>query len=294
MSEDKLEPVLQEKLGALAKPVLSGFLKNFENLSSSDRNEIADKLIGIDDKSEAMKSLIKYANEISNRGVNMQLPNDKLSHYLEPILGTACAVEVVERLENFNPELRGNDNLQDKFIQIIEDTPEDDKLHMVAAALKISKIREVLRDNGDDFEYAEAYKDFESITSRLLKNFYNIAKYAENIFSDENLSEDEKMNAIGGPIFSAQVIMLNDNIEKALTPQQAKKEVDLTINSAGGGMNDFKLLVKYVAEKSEQAAEIVFNTKEFREFSKWEKYRLIQDANQPNISDMRSRGIQNG
>ena len=305
MADDKLKIILQEKLGALAKPILSNFERSFEDLASfqSARDDIADKLALITDKAEVMRSLGKYASEIKCSQYSQQIPDDKLHKYLQPILGTACTIEAINRLEEFNPELKGNEELRDKFIRLLEDTPDEDKLHMVAAALKISKIREVLRNDGTEFEFADAYKDFENITSRLLKNFYNIGKYAENIFSDNKLSDDEKMGAIGGPIFSAQVIMLNDNIEKdALTSEQAKKEIDITVNSAAGGMKDFKLLVQYIAEQSGKAAEIVFDTKEFRKFSKWEKDKTVQDAKRQALTGEKSidklpindRGIQNG
>lgn len=91
-------------------------------------------------------------------------------------------------------------------------------------------------------------------------------------------------------------------MEKSTSLEQAQKEVDTTIRAAAGGMKDFKLLVEYIAEKSGNAAEIMFNTKEFRNFSQWGKERAIEKAKQqaltgkqetPDLTNIRT-GNQNG
>lgn len=305
MSEDKLKTVLQEKLGTLAKPMLADFEKNFANVaaSSSARDEIADKLASVTDRLEAMTLLRKYATDISEKNADIQLPDDKLHQYLQPILGTACTIVAVQKLEELNPELRGNEEVKNKLIQVLEETPEEDKGRMVAAAIKISKIKNDLNAKNDGFEFAGAYENLENITTRLLKNFYGIAKYAETIIPSETLTDDEKIDAIGGPVFSAQTIMLNDVIDKDIPSiEMAEKELELVVGSAAGGSKHFPILVQYVAEKSAQAAEIIFDNKEFRNFSKWAKEQAVQDAKKQALTgekntDMllvNSKGIQNG
>lgn len=305
MSEDKLKTVLQEKLGTLAKPMLADFEKNFANVaaSSSARDEIADKLASVTDRLEAMTLLRKYATDISQKNADIQLPDDNLHQYLQPILGTAFTIVAIQKLEELNPEMKDNEELKDKFIQVLKETPEEDRGHMVAAAIKISKIKECMNSKQDGFEFSGAYENFENITTRLLKNFYSIAKYAETIIPSETLTDDEKMEAIGGPVFSAQTIMLNDAIEKDIPSiELAKKELDLVVGSAGGGIKHFPILVQYVAEKSAQSAEIIFDNKEFRNFSKWAKEKAVQDAKKQALTgekntDMllvNSKGIQNG
>ena len=225
------------------------------------------------------------------------MAEDKLHKYLEPILGLHSTVEVIRRLEEMNPELKGNEELRDKFIKEIEKVPDSDKNSMVVTALKLSKIKDVLAEEGDNFEHAGAYRDFENITTRLLKNFYNMAKYADSMFSDESLTEEEVVAAFDGPISSARSVVFNDTLEKSTSLEQAQKEVDTTIRAAAGGMKDFKLLVEYIAEKSGNAAEIMFNTKEFRNFSQWGKERAIEKAKQqaltgkqetPDLTDIRT------
>ena len=286
MAEDKLYKILTNTLGAaLAKPVIKDFEKNFESIASSPeaRDEIADKLAPLGDKVEVMSSLRKHAQEISDR--NDILPNDKLHKYLQPIIGKACTIVYVQRLEELNPELKGNDELRDKFIDLIECIPNDDKNHMVTAALKISKIKNVLAEQGDDFEFAGSYKDFENITSRLLKNFYGMAMYANSMLYDETISDEEKIASFDSPIASARTIMINDSINKDITSlEEANKEMDLIIRSSAGGKEQFPLLVQYMAEKSGLAAELVFNHKEYRKFSEWHKNKTVQDAKKQAIT----------
>ena len=129
-----------------------------------------------------------------------------------------------------------------------------------------------------------------------------MAKYADSMFSDESLTEEEVVAAFAGPISSARSVVFNDTLEKSTSLEQAQKEVDTTIRAAAGGMKDFKLLVEYIAEKSGNAAEIMFNTKEFRNFSQWGKERAIEKAKQqaltgkqetPDLTNIRT-GNQNG
>lgn len=207
------------------------------------------------------------------------MAEDKLHKYLEPILGTACTAVAIEYLEELNPELKNNNDLRDIFINTIDKIPEDDKNYVVAAALKISKIKNIRASQGDDFEFAGAYKDFESITTRLLKNFYNIAKYADSIISDNTLTDDEKIKIIDSPVFSARTIILNDSINKdKISISQARNEIDMIVRSSAGGMQQFPLIVEYIAQKSGKAAEIMFNHKEFRNFSKWQKAKIVQNS----------------
>ena len=195
MADDKLRAILQRKLGALAKPILSGFERKFKNIAKSPkiRDEIAVKLEAVNGKMEVMNSIREFAIDKCEKDAELHLPDDKLHKCLQPIVGTACSIVVVQKLEEFNPELKNNDELRDKFIQLLEQTPKEDKSHMVAAVIKISKIKELLASKGDDFEFADAYKNFENITTRLLKNFYTIAKYAETIIPSKTLTEEEKL-----------------------------------------------------------------------------------------------------
>ena len=300
-----MKAVLQEKLGALANPILSDFERNFKDLATSSevRDDIAGKLETMTDRVKIMSSLRELATDMREKGSASQLPDDKLHKYLQPIVGTACSIVVVQQLEKFNPELKNNDELRDRFIQLLEQTPEEDRSRMVAAAIKVSKIKELLSTNGDDFEFVDAYKNFENITTRLLKNFYTIAKYADTIIPSETLTEEEKLEAVGGPVFAAQTIMLNDAVEKdILSIEQAKKEVDFVVGSSAGGIKHFPVLVEFVAEKSAEAAEMVFGNKEFREFSKWMRNKTVQDAKNQALTGEKSsdklpindRGIQNG
>ena len=67
-------------------------------------------------------------------------------------------------------------------------------------------------------------------------------------------------------------------------------------------MKDFKLLVKYMAEKSEKAAEIMFNTKEYRNFTEWQKNNKLAKVQEQIYSGQQKTdstpiirtGIQNG
>ena len=305
MADDKLRAILQRKLGALAKPILSGFERKFKNIAKSPkvRDEIAVRLESVNGKMEVMNSIREFAIDKCEKDAELHLPDDKLHKCLQPIVGTACSIVVVQKLEEFNPELKNNDELRDKFIQLLEQTPKEDKSHMVAAVIKISKIKEILASKGDDFEFADAYKNFENITTRLLKNFYTIAKYAETIVPSNTLTEEEKIEAVGGPLFAAQTIMLNDFVEKDISSiEQAKSEINMVVGSSAGGMKYFPMLVEFVAKKSALAAEMVFGNKEFREFSKWMRDKTVQDAKyqaltgekSPDVLPANDRGIQNG
>ena len=304
MIEDKLYKILTNSLGsALAKPVIKDFERNFESVASSAelRNELADKLAPICDKVEALTSLKKFAQELSDK--NDILPDDKLHKYLRPLIGTACTIAYVQRLEELNPEMKGNEELRDKFIDLIDTIPNDDKNYMIAAALKISKIKNVLTEKGDDFEFAGSYKDFENITTRLLKNLYGMATFANSMLYDEKISDEEKIASFDSPIASARTIMLNDSIDKNITsPEKANEEMDLIIRSSAGGIEQFPLLVEYMAEKSEQAAKTIFNYKEYRNFSEWRKSKLVQVAKklaitgiqEPDLTPIIKTGNQNG
>lgn len=304
MIEDKLYKILTNSLGsALAKPVIKDFERNFESVASSAelRNELADKLAPICDKVEALTSFKKFAQELSDK--NDILPDDKLHKYLRPLIGTACTIAYVQRLEELNPEMKGNEELRDKFIDLIDTIPNDDKNYMIAAALKISKIKNVLTEKGDNFEFAGSYKDFENITSRLLKNLYGMATFANSMLYDEKISDEEKIASFDSPIASARTIMLNDSIDKNITsPEKANEEMDLIIRSSAGGIEQFPLLVEYMAEKSEQAAKTIFNYKEYRKFSEWHKNKLVQDAKkqaitgiqEPDLTPIIKTGNQNG
>ena len=299
MTEDKLYKFLTESLGsALAKPVIKDFERNFESIASSAevRNELAEKLAPLGDKVEILTSFKKFAQELSDK--NDILPNDKLHKYLRPIIGTACTIAYVQRLEELNPELKGNEELRDKFINLIDSIPNDDKNYMVTAALKISKIKNTLAEKGDDFEFAGSYKDFENITTRILKNFHTIATFANSMLYNDKISDEEKIASFNSPIASARSIILNDSIDKNITSQEkANEEMNLIIHSAAGGIQQFPLLVEYLAQKSGQTANIVFNYKEYRKFSEWHKNKLVQDAKEqaltgkketPNLTDIRT------
>ena len=304
MTEDKLYKFLTESLGsALAKPVIKDFERNFESIASSAevRDELAEKLAPLGDKVEILTSLKKFAQELSDK--NDILPDDKLHKYLRPIIGTACTIAYVQRLEELNPEMKGNEELRDKFIDLIDTIPNDDKNYMIAAALKISKIKNVLTEKGDNFEFAGSYKDFENITSRLLKNLYGMATFANSMLYDDKISDEEKIASFDSPIASARTIMLNDSIDKNITsPEKANEEMDLIIRSSAGGIQQFPLLVEYLAQKSEQTANIVFNYKEYRKFSEWHKNKLVQDAKEqaltgkqePDLTLIIKTGNQNG
>lgn len=304
MTEDKLYKFLIESLGsALAKPVIKDFERNFESIASSAevRDELAKKLASLGDKVEILTSLKKFAQELSDK--NDILPDDKLHKYLRPIIGTACTIAYVQRLEELNPEMKGNEELRDKFIDLIDTIPNDDKNYMIAAALKISKIKNVLTEKGDNFEFAGSYKDFENITSRLLKNLYGMATFANSMLYDDKISDEEKIASFDSPIASARTIMLNDSIDKNITsPEKANEEMDLIIRSSAGGIQQFPLLVEYLAQKSEQTANIVFNYKEYRKFSEWHKNKLVQDAKEqaltgkqePDLTLIIKTGNQNG
>lgn len=304
MTEDKLYKFLIESLGsALAKPVIKDFERNFESIASSAevRDELAEKLASLGDKVEILTSLKKFAQELSDK--NDILPDDKLHKYLRPIIGTACTIAYVQRLEELNPEMKGNEELRDKFIDLIDTIPNDDKNYMIAAALKISKIKNVLTEKGDNFEFAGSYKDFENITSRLLKNLYSMATFANSMLYDDKISDEEKIASFDSPIASARTIMLNDSIDKNITsPEKANEEMNLIIRSSAGGIQQFPLLVEYLAQKSEQTANIVFNYKEYRKFSEWHKNKLVQDAKEqaltgkqePDLTLIIKTGNQNG
>lgn len=278
MEEDKLTKILQDKLGGLAKPILHNLEKNFK-LSPAMRDELALKINLAGSKAETIFSIQKGAAEISRNSSSPRVEEDKLNKYLQPILGKACTDETIKRLEQLHPELKDNDNLKDKFIKEIDKFPEEDRNYMVVAILKISKIKEILTANGDESEFSDSYKDLENITTRLLKNFYSVAKFGKESLTDETLSDDEKINIMTGPVASATCIVFNDRIEEsANSPEQAVKELDLVYSSAAGGIKDFPLIVQYMAERSAQAADAVFDKKEYRKFSKWLKDKTIQDA----------------
>ncbi len=300
MEEDKLTEILQEKLGRLAKPVLNAAEKKFK-LSPELRDEIAEKLRTADSREKVMALLTQYAAVATNKD-KTSAPTDKLEAYLQPIVGKACATEVVKRMEEFHPELKGNDKLRDTFIKELDKFPDEDKPYLVAATLKISKIRDVLASKGDNSEFAESYKDLENITTRLLKNFYNIAKFAQTSIFDESIPDGKKLELIESPVFGVRTIVFNDDIVKTTPAEKAKEEIDLVIGSAAAGVPYFPTAIEYIAEKSAKSAEIIFDKKEYRHFSKWLKDKTVQDAQiaavsgktNTNMPQTSRQGVQNG
>ena len=297
MAEDKLSKILQDTLGNLAIPVMKVFENNFKDISSSvsSRDEIAEKISHITDKTEMISLMNVYATEIRNRDADVKIPDDKLHKYLQPILGNACTVSAVRFLEQLNPELKGNEELRDKLIKEIDKVPEDDRKCMVGAALKISKIKNVLAENGDNSEFSYAYKDFENITTRLLKNLYNMAKYSKSITENKTYSEEELLTSINNPISVARSIFFNDIINTDIkASKDADEEISTLIAGAGCCIKDFPILVQYIAEKSAQAAEIVFNYTEYRNFSEWNKSRVVENAKSETLNGKKDIDITYG
>lgn len=217
------------------------------------------------------------------------MADNKLHEYLQPILGSAYSTAVIECLEGFHPKLKDNVDWQNKFIKEIDKVPPEDRNFMVAAAIKISKIREVLDSRGDNSEFKDSYSDFANITTRLLKNFYNMAKYADLRILDPNLSDEEKLSSLDSPIFSARTIVFNDSIDKSVSSvEQAKTGIDMLVRSSAGGMGDFPKIVEYIAETSGRAAEIVFDHKEFRNFSKFLQNKTLQNAQEEALTGKKS------
>ena len=216
----------------------------------------------------------------NTEGNDVALPDTRLHKYLQPILGTACTIAYIQRLEELNPELKDNDDLVDKFIGVIDKIPDEDKNPILASALKISKIKDDLPQDGDMSKYADAYKDFKNITTRLIPNLYNLAKCADGVVYDSSLSCEEIFEVLESPLASVRTIMLNDSIEKNTSSlQQAHEEMDCILGASGKkSLKYFPYIVQYVAEKSAQTAEIVFNKTDFRKFPEWEKSIAIQDA----------------
>ena len=282
---DNLFMLLKQQLGkstALAEQ--NNFINEYPDiaLDKSKRQVLFNQLFETDNTNHHntisnFRDLVRKMLATEDKTV---LKEDKLHQYLQPILGLHSTIETIKRLEELNPDLKGNEELQEKFINVIDSVPEKDKVYMVAGALKISVIKNTLAKEGDDFEFAGAYQNFENITTRLLKNFYDMGKYAENMLYDTSLSEDEVVAAFDGPIASAKSIILSDTIEKTSSIEEAKKEIARTEGSAAGGMRDFKTIVEYIAQKSEQAAKIMFNTDDYRHFTEWHKQRTIQKAQQ--------------
>ena len=210
---------------------------------------------------------------------DLKLPDTKFHKYLQPILGTACTIVYIQKLEELNPELSNNDGLKDTFISVIDKIPDEDKNYVITAALKVSKIKEVLLKNGNMCQYADSYKNFENIATRLLQNLYNLAKCANDVIFDKTIPSDKKIEMLESPLAIARLIIRNDTINKSITSiQSANKDIDMAIYSAAGGLNEFPVIVQYIAEKSAKAAEIIFTKKDFRDFPKWQKIKAIKDA----------------
>ncbi len=307
---DNLFRLLEKRLGksgALAEQ--RNFISNYPDiaLNKSKRQLLFNQLIdaGIGTHKDTFCTFRNLIENMQNSENKVSLPDEKLHQYLKPLIGVSQTIEVVKYLENANPELVGNEKLKDKFIQEVSNVPDEDKNHMIAAAVKLSTIKNKLLETNDNFEFKEAYKDFENITTRLLKNFYNMAKYTDRMLFDESLSDEEKIESINSPIYVAKSIVLNDTIlNKEISQVMASESIGKLKDSASGigNIESFQLLVQYVAEKSAQSAEIIFDNKEFRNFSKWAKEKAVQDAKKQALTgekntDMllvNSKGIQNG
>jgi len=210
---------------------------------------------------------------------DLMLPDTKLHKYLQPILGTACTVAYVQKLEDLNPELKNSDKLKNVFISVIDKIPDEDKNHVVASVLKVSQIKNIIPQDENTTPYSEAYKDFGNMVTRLIPNLYNVAKCADDIVCDKNISPEKILKILESPLASIRTIVLNDAIQQDITSYpEASKEMDLILRAFGDGLEHFPQIVQYIAEKSAQTAEVIFTKKDFRDFPKWQKSQTIQNA----------------